>query len=83
MFANVTILTTEGDSSLGVAREAFVYDGTSTHVWVARSDQSVERREVKTGLSSGQTVEVVDGLRPGESVISKGTLFVDRAAAGS
>ncbi|HET7912260.1 MAG TPA: efflux RND transporter periplasmic adaptor subunit [Pseudolabrys sp.] len=83
MFANVKILTTEGDSSLGVPREAIVYDGKSTHVWIVRNDQSVERREVKTGLSNGQMVEVVDGLRHGESVISKGTLFVDRAAAGS
>ena len=83
MFANVNIVTTEGDSSLGVPREAIVYDGKSTHVWIARSDQSVERREVKTGLSNGQMVEVLDGLRHGESVISKGTLFVDRAAAGS
>jgi len=83
MFANVKILTTEGDSSLGVPREAIVYDGKSTHVWIARSDQSVERREVKTGQSNGQMVEVLDGLRQGESVISKGTLFVDRAAAGS
>jgi membrane fusion protein, heavy metal efflux system len=83
MFANVNIVTAEGDSSLGVPREAIVYDGKSTHVWIARSDQSVERREVKTGLSSGQMVEVLDGLRHGESVISKGTLFVDRAAAGS
>ena len=83
MFANVKILTTEGDSSLGVPREAIVYDGKSTHVWIARSDQSVERRQVKTGQSNGQMVEVLDGLRHGESVISKGTLFVDRAAAGS
>ena len=83
MFANVTIVTTEGDSSLGVPREAIVYDGKSTHVWIARSDKSVERREIKTGLSNGQMVEVLDGLRHGESVISKGTLFVDRAAAGS
>jgi cobalt-zinc-cadmium efflux system membrane fusion protein len=83
MFANVTIVTTEGDSSLGVPREAIVYDGTSAHVWIARSDQSVERREIKTGLSNGQMVEILNGLRPGESVISKGTLFVDRAAAGS
>ena len=83
MFASVKILTSEGDSSIGVPREAIVYDGKSTHVWIARSDQSVERRQVKTGQSNGQMVEVLDGLRQGESVISKGTLFVDRAATGS
>src|SRR4029078_4834601 len=83
MFAHVKIVTAEGDSSLGVPREAIVYDGKSAHVWIARGDQSVERREIKTGQSNGQMVEVLDGLRHGESVISKGTLFVDRAARGS
>jgi cobalt-zinc-cadmium efflux system membrane fusion protein len=83
MFASVTILTGEGDSSLAVPREAIIYDGKSTHVWLARDDHSVERREVKTGLSSGQMIEIIEGLHRGESVVSKGSLFVDRAAAGS
>ncbi|HEY6022977.1 MAG TPA: efflux RND transporter periplasmic adaptor subunit [Pseudolabrys sp.] len=83
MFASVKILTGEGDNSPAVARDAVVYDGKSAHVWVARDDQSVERREIKTGLSNGQMIQVIDGLRQGENVVSKGSLFVDRAAAGS
>jgi membrane fusion protein, heavy metal efflux system len=83
MFASVTILTGEGDNSLAVPREAIIYDGNVAHVWVARDDKSVERRDIKIGLSNGQMIQVVDGLRPGESVVAKGSLFVDRAAAGS
>ena len=83
MFASVTILTGEGDNSLAVPREAVIYDGNVAHVWVARDDKSVERRDIKTGLSNGQMIQVLDGLRRGESVVAKGSLFVDRAAAGS
>jgi membrane fusion protein, heavy metal efflux system len=83
MFANVNILTGEGDTSLAVPRESIIYDGKSTHVWVARDDKSVERREIKTGLSNGPMIQVIDGLRDGENVVSRGSLFVDRAAAGS
>ena len=83
MFARVTIFTGEGDSSLAVPREAVIYDGKTTHVWVARENHVVERREIKTGLSNGPMVQVLSGLRLGESVVSKGSLFVDRAAAGS
>jgi membrane fusion protein, heavy metal efflux system len=83
MFASVTILTGEGDSSPGIPRDAVIYDGKATHVWVARDDKSVERRDIKTGLSNGQMIQVIEGLRDGESVVSKGSLFVDRAAAGS
>ncbi|HVQ80057.1 MAG TPA: efflux RND transporter periplasmic adaptor subunit [Pseudolabrys sp.] len=83
MFASVNILTGEGDSSPAIPREAIIYDGKTTRVWIARDDKSVERREIKTGLSNGQMIQILDGLREGENVVSKGSLFVDRAAAGS
>lgn len=83
MFASVTILTGEGESSPAIPRDAVIYDGKATHVWVARDDKSVERRDIKTGLSNGQMIQVIEGLHDGESVVSKGSLFVDRAAAGS
>jgi cobalt-zinc-cadmium efflux system membrane fusion protein len=83
MFASVTIVTGEGGNSLAVPRDAIIYDGKTAHVWVARDDQSVERRDIKTGLSNGQMIQIVDGLHQGENVVSKGSLFVDRAAAGS
>jgi cobalt-zinc-cadmium efflux system membrane fusion protein len=83
MFASVTILTGEGDSSPAVPRDAVIYDGPSAHVWVARNDQSVEPRKIKTGINNGQMVQVLDGLKLGEKVVTKGSLFVDRTAAGS
>jgi membrane fusion protein, heavy metal efflux system len=83
MFASVTILTGEGESSPAIPRDAVIYDGKATHVWVARDDKSVERRDIKTGLSNGQMIQVIEGLHDGEIVVSKGSLFVDRAAAGS
>ena len=83
MFASVRILTGEGDAAPSVPMEAIIYDGKTAHVWVTREGKSVERRVIKTGLSSGQMVQVIEGLREGESVVSKGSLFVDRAAAGS
>jgi len=66
-----------------VPQDSIIYDGKAAHVWVAHDDKSVERRDIKTGLSNGQMIQVVEGLRKGESVVSKGSLFVDRAAAGS
>ena len=83
MFASVTILTGEGDSSPAVPREAVIYDGNSAHVWVVSDDRAVEPRKIKTGLSNGLMVQVLEGLSLGEKVVTKGSLFVDRAAAGS
>jgi cobalt-zinc-cadmium efflux system membrane fusion protein len=83
MFASVTILTGEGDGSPGVPRDAIIYDGKEARVWVALDDHGLEPRKIKTGLSNGNMLQVLDGLRLGEKVVTKGSLFVDRAAAGS
>ncbi len=83
MFASVTIMTGEGSMSPAVPREAIIYDGKVARVWVRRDDGGLEPRTIKTGLSSGQKVQVLDGLGLGEQVVVKGSLFVDRAAAGS
>ncbi len=83
MFASVTILTGEGDLSPAVPRDAIIYDGNAAHVWVVHDDQSVEQRAIKTGLSNDNDAQVIDGLHIGEKVVTKGSLFIDRAATGT
>ena len=83
MFASVTIMTGEGKLSPAVPREAIIYDGNEARVWVVRDDRGLEPHKIITGLSNGQMVQVLDGLSLGEKIVTKGSLFVDRAAAGS
>jgi cobalt-zinc-cadmium efflux system membrane fusion protein len=83
MFTSVTIYTDEGDSSLGVPRDAVIYEADNARVWVARADKTIEVRQIKTGITRGGMIQVVQGLQPGEIVVTKGSLFVDQAAAGS
>ncbi len=83
MFASVTIMIGDGDLFPAVPRDAIIYDGNTARVWIVHDDQSIEQRAIKTGLSNGNDVEVVEGLSVGEKVVAKGSLFVDRAAAGT
>jgi cobalt-zinc-cadmium efflux system membrane fusion protein len=83
MFASVTIQTGEGRLSPAVPREAITYDGDTARVWVVNKDRSVEARIIKIGLTNGSSVQVLDGLHLDEKVVTKGSLFVDRAAAGN
>ena len=80
MFANVTIFTGDGNSVAGRAAQALIYEGDSARVWVAHDDHSIELRQIKTGLTSGRMVQVLDGLKIGEKIVTKGSLFIDRAA---
>jgi cobalt-zinc-cadmium efflux system membrane fusion protein len=83
MFANVTIYTGTDNISAAVPRDALVYDGSKVQVWVAGADDTIEAREVKPGLSSGRMVQVKDGLKAGDRIVTKGALFVSRAGAGN
>ena len=83
MFTSVTIYTDEGDSSLGVPRDAVIYEADNARVWVARADKTIEVRQIKTGITRGGMIQVLQGLQPGETVVTKGSLFVDQAASSS
>jgi cobalt-zinc-cadmium efflux system membrane fusion protein len=83
MFASVRVFTDDGNPTAAVPREAVIYEGDTARVWVVREDQGVELRNLRLGLSSAKTVQVLDGLVPGEKIITRGTLFIDRAALSS
>jgi cobalt-zinc-cadmium efflux system membrane fusion protein len=83
MFANVTIYSTKDHPAIGVPKQALIYEGDQVRVWVAHEDKSIELRQIKPGLSNGDLVEVEGNLEPGEQVVTKGSLFIDRAASGS
>jgi len=83
MFANVRIITDEGDAYPALPRHSSIYERDTARVWVVRDDKSVEMRQVKLGVTNGTFVQVLDGVRVGETVITKGNLFIDRAATGT
>jgi cobalt-zinc-cadmium efflux system membrane fusion protein len=83
MFASVTIYTGADRPSIGVAKQALIYEGEHVHLWVAHDDQSIELREIQTGLINGDFVQVRNNLTAGEKIVTRGSLFIDRAATGS
>ncbi len=86
MFASVKILTGESDKAVAVPRDAIIYEGEAARVWVVRdkdNDKAIELRRIKVGLTNGSLVEVLKGLAPGDRVVTKGSLFIDRVAAGT
>src|ERR1700694_5997864 len=83
MFANVTIYSAGDHPAVGVPKQALIYEGNQVRVWVAHEDKTIELRQIKTGLTNGDLVEVEGNLKPGEQIVTKGSLFIDRAASGS
>ena len=83
MFASVTILAGDDQSSPGIPREAIIYEGREARVWVVGADKSIALRPVTLGIANGNLIQVTGGLQSGESVITRGGLFIDRAASGN
>ncbi len=79
MFANFRIVTSAASESPGVPQAAVVYEGDSAHVWVVDGDL-LSYRAVRTGRTNDALVEVLDGLKVGERIVTKGGLFIDQAA---
>jgi membrane fusion protein, heavy metal efflux system len=83
MFANVTIYSANEHPAVGVPKQALIYEGDQVRVWVANPDKTIELRQIKPGLTNGDLVEVIGNLKPGEQIVTRGALFIDRAASGS
>ncbi|MGY3623003.1 efflux RND transporter periplasmic adaptor subunit [Bradyrhizobium sp. USDA 10063] len=83
MFANVTLYSPGDHPAVGVPKQALIYEGDQVRVWVAHQDKTIELRKVKPGITNGDLVEIVSNLRPGEQIVTRGSLFIDRAASGT
>ena len=83
MFASVTIYAGGERTSVGVKKQALIYEGQRVRLWVAHDDKSLELRQITTGLTNGDLVEVRSNLKAGEKVVVRGSLFIDRAASGT
>ena len=80
MFANFRILTGDVAQSPAVPEAAVVYEGSAAHVWVVAGDGLLAYRAIRTGRNDAGLVEVLDGLKPGERIVTKGGLFIDQVA---
>jgi multidrug efflux pump subunit AcrA (membrane-fusion protein) len=55
-----------------VPATAFLHDGDKTLVYVQRTPERFELRQVKTRRSFGTAIEIVNGLKEGERVVVLG-----------
>lgn len=72
MFLTVTLLK-EDVAALMVPEQSIVPDRSKQFVLVVGPDNVVERREIRSGRRRPGEVEILEGLEPGERVITEGT----------
>lgn len=83
-------MAVQGQVFAGGAREAVAIPASSVLdeggirvVFVMTGGESFERRQVRLGARDGDWVEVLDGLTPGQRVVSRGAYLVKLASTGT
>jgi Cu(I)/Ag(I) efflux system membrane fusion protein len=72
MFVNVEIMIPEGKQVVLAPSSALLTEGGWQVMFVELGPDRFERREVKIAATRGDKVEVAEGLKPGEKVVSDG-----------
>jgi cobalt-zinc-cadmium efflux system membrane fusion protein len=83
MFASFNIVTSNEVSSIGIPQSAVVYEGSEAHVFAANDDGTLVVRPIRVGRVTGDMLEVTSGLTAGDKIVTRGALFIDRAAEGN
>ncbi|MCI0658137.1 MAG: efflux RND transporter periplasmic adaptor subunit [Acidobacteria bacterium] len=76
MFTEVTINADLGER-LAIPESAVLSTGTRNVVFVARDAGIFDPREVRLGLRLPDRVEVLEGLKEGETIVSSGNFLID------
>jgi membrane fusion protein, copper/silver efflux system len=81
MYANVELATTPGDNRILAPRSAVIDTGTRKVAFVSLGDGKFDPRNVQTGSETrdGQ-IEILEGLKPGEMVVTSGQFLLDSEA---
>ena len=77
MFAQVEVLTPAKAQAVTVPVSAVIDSGTRQLVLISHGEGRFEPREVKLGARSDQYLEVLDGVKDGETVVVAANFLID------
>jgi multidrug efflux pump subunit AcrA (membrane-fusion protein) len=75
------VLTGDGVTGPAIPVSAVVDDQGQSVAYVEVAGEAFERRGLRLGIRDGDFVQVLDGLAPGERVVTRGAYQVRLAAA--
>ena len=76
MFANVVLQIPRGER-LVVPSTAVLDSGTEQHVFIDRGQGMFEPRKVTVGVRTRDSYEILEGIKPGELVVTRGNFLLD------
>jgi len=76
MFSTVAVHVDKHKQSISVSKEALVFDNNNFYVMIAKGNNTFEKRLVSVEGNTVQQSYISQGLKAGEIVVRKGSLYV-------
>ncbi len=83
LFANVAIRTGSVAGALAVPKDSLIEDEGRWFVFIQSSGEAFDRREVKIGVEDGGFVQITDGIKGTERVVTRGAYYVKQAESAA
>jgi Cu(I)/Ag(I) efflux system membrane fusion protein len=81
MYAHVKIFAGAREGIIVIPVEALIRTGRESRVVIALGEGRFASRTVTAGIESGDWVEILSGLEPGEEVVTSGQFLIDSEAS--
>ncbi len=82
-YVDLYLLTRPVQNTLVIPKSALLQDYDQYYVYVQRSGESFEKKEVHVGIDDGKNIQVLSGVEDGEWVVTEGAYQIKMAAMSS
>ena len=79
----VYLLTSPIEDVLSVPVSALIEEQGIYSVFIRLDEEGYQKREVKPGANNGSEVQILSGLKPGETVVTQGAYQIKLASASN
>ena len=76
MFGELQIPVGANAQAILVPEESIVNEAGQNYLFIQTSDSTFERRDVTTGITSESMIEIKDGIKEGEKVVTAGVFYL-------
>ena len=81
MYANVKIYGGAKQNTIVIPLEGLIRTGRDERVIIDLGEGKFEARDVKSGIESGDYVEILDGVNEGDKIVTSGQFLIDSEAS--
>ena len=81
MYANVKIYGGAKEKTIVIPLEGLIRTGREERVIISLGEGKFEARNVKAGIESGNYVEIIEGIKEGDNIITSGQFLIDSEAS--